>query len=324
MKQTEVSTSSAESEVQALASTDVLADYVKTLSESLCLPTPTIELRCDNTAAIVLATGEGSWRTKSAANKVYAVKEKVESGRLKISYVGTKDQCADALTKFLRGGPDQLKAREQLSLVKLEGCKTGRGTHAKASGVENSFSPTGEFGPRICRVRCPDPDELLSNLSGPEVFGPLSPVRRKKRLCHKSKACYFEQSVAILALIYQHFAWKTPHRDCVRTGTKDTIMVLIFARKDPDGDQEMRDDDDPEWRAPEEQQEDDDWLMASYDDIELRLRTNLKQKNVHAVDMVSIGTKEDSIPMKDVDDEKILTLSDGKYCGQLYRTSTKI
>ena len=39
-----------------------------------------IELKCDNTATIVLATGEGSWRTKSAANKVYAVKEKVEVG----------------------------------------------------------------------------------------------------------------------------------------------------------------------------------------------------------------------------------------------------
>merc|ERR1711895_181404 len=78
MKQTEVSMSSAESEVQALASTEVLADYIKTLRESLCLPTPVVELMCDNTAAIVLATGEGSWRTKSAANKVYAVKEKVD------------------------------------------------------------------------------------------------------------------------------------------------------------------------------------------------------------------------------------------------------
>ena len=35
MKQTEISTSSAESEVQALASTDMLADYVMTLRESL-------------------------------------------------------------------------------------------------------------------------------------------------------------------------------------------------------------------------------------------------------------------------------------------------
>ena len=120
MKQSEVSLSSAESEVQALAMTGVLVDYVSTLRESLCLPTPAVEIRCDNTAAIVLATGEGSWRTKAAANKVNAIREKVEKGKLKISYVGTKEQCADSLTKFLRGGPDQNKAREHLSLVSLE------------------------------------------------------------------------------------------------------------------------------------------------------------------------------------------------------------
>ena len=73
MKQSEVSVNIVESEVQALASADLLGDYVKTLRESRC-PTPTSEIRCDNAAAIVLSTGEGSWRTKSAANKVYAVK----------------------------------------------------------------------------------------------------------------------------------------------------------------------------------------------------------------------------------------------------------
>ena len=40
MKQSEVSISSAESEVKALAMTSVLAEYVSTLRESLCLPTP--------------------------------------------------------------------------------------------------------------------------------------------------------------------------------------------------------------------------------------------------------------------------------------------
>ena len=84
-----------------------------------------MEIRCDNTAAIVWATGEGSWRTKAAANKVSAIREKVENGKLKISYVGTKHQCADSLTKFLRSGPDQVKAREHLSLVNLEGWKLG-------------------------------------------------------------------------------------------------------------------------------------------------------------------------------------------------------
>ena len=81
----------------------------------------------------MLSTGEGSWRTKSAANKVYAVKEKVEAGRLRISYVGIKEQCADSLTKFLRGGPDQLRARQQLSLA--------------------DFAVRGEVNPRVCRVQ---------------------------------------------------------------------------------------------------------------------------------------------------------------------------
>merc|ERR1712112_447477 len=138
MKQSEASTSSAESEVQALATTEVLADYIKTLRESLCLPTPVIEIRCDNIAAIVLATGEGSWRTKAAANRVNAVREKVEAGSLKVSYVGTKEQCADSLTKFLRGGPEQNKAREHLSLVSLESCISERDAHVKSCGLRNS------------------------------------------------------------------------------------------------------------------------------------------------------------------------------------------
>ena len=179
MKQTEVSTSSAESEVQALASTEMLADYVTTLRESLCLPTPTIELRCDNTAAIVLATGEGSWRTKSAANEVYAVKEKVDKGKLKISYVGTKEQCVDALTKFLRSGTDQVKAREHLSLVDVRDCQIGRGEQAKSCGSGNSFSSAGEFGPRACRVFCPELGEQRSEFSVSGTVGPFSPARRK-------------------------------------------------------------------------------------------------------------------------------------------------
>ena len=126
------------------------------------------------------------------------MKEKVEAGRLKISYVGTKEQCADTLTKFLRGGPDQLKAREQLSLLDVEGWIVARSSHAKVCGVEN-----GEFGPRVCRVSYSGSDELHFGFSGLEdfQFGPFSPDR-EKRLCHKSKTCYIEQSVAISARIF--------------------------------------------------------------------------------------------------------------------------
>ena len=157
MKQSEVSLSSAESEVLALSMTGVLADYVMTLRESLCLPTPVVELKCDNTAAIVLATGEGSWRTKAAANKVNFLREKVERGKLKISYVGTKNQCADSLTKFLRGGPEQNKAREHLSLVNLEDCTNGRDAHVKSGGLSDSV--------QVRKVFCSLPDSFQSEPS---------------------------------------------------------------------------------------------------------------------------------------------------------------
>ena len=186
MKQSVTSLSSAESEVQALAMTGVLADSVSTLRESLCLTTPLVEIRCDNTAAVVLATGEGSWKTKAAANKVAAIRERVEQGEIKVSHVGTKEQCADSLTKFLRGGPDQHKAREHLSLISLENCISGRGTHAKACGLHKGFRETGTFGPRVSRVFCPPTGVLRSELSGPGPFGPFS-LERRKNVCVKSR-----------------------------------------------------------------------------------------------------------------------------------------
>ena len=124
---------------------------------SLCLPTSAIELKCDNTAAIVLATGEGSWRTKSATKKVYAVKEKVDCGYLEVSHVSTVDQCADPLTKFLRGGQNQQGANAHLSLVKLEDWLPRRGQVTRANRVRFSDQPKF-FEPRVKRVF----------LSGPE------------------------------------------------------------------------------------------------------------------------------------------------------------
>ena len=149
-------------------------------------------IKVDNTAAIVLATGEGSWRTKSAANKVYAVKEKVDCGKLMISYVGTKDQCADSLTKFLRGGQDQLKARVHLSLLNLENWLPGRGSHTKACGVKNFSDPTGSFGPRVCRVFLSEPEVSSSEVSGPggfHCFGPDSLAQGKKTSVSQVKEC---------------------------------------------------------------------------------------------------------------------------------------
>ena len=99
-----------------IAHTEKSATFIKTLRESLCLPTTRMDIRCDSAAAFVLATGEGSWRTKSAANKVYGVRGQVDFGTLKVTCVNIVNQCADSLAKFSKGGQEQRRAREQLSL----------------------------------------------------------------------------------------------------------------------------------------------------------------------------------------------------------------
>ena len=119
-KQATISMSSAESEAQALAATEVIGDFIKALRESTCIPTPVVELRCDNNAARVFTTGDGSWRTKSTANKVARVKEKMEAlNSVRVVYVSTKAQHADSLTKFLKSGQEQKKALQQLSLEEI-------------------------------------------------------------------------------------------------------------------------------------------------------------------------------------------------------------
>ena len=115
-KQAKSVLSTAESEAYACACTTNIADYVKELRESLCLPTPMMMIKCDNKAAIVLATGEGSWKTKGAANKVYYLRELVALKLAKVEFVATNEQAADSLTKFLRNGSQQSKARELLGV----------------------------------------------------------------------------------------------------------------------------------------------------------------------------------------------------------------
>ena len=251
----------------------------------------------------MLATGEGSWRTKSAANKVYAVKEKVNKGKLKISYVGTKEQCADALTKFLRSGTDQVKAREHLSLVDVSDCQTGRGEQAKACGLVNSSLSAGEFGPRACRVTCPESGELCSEFSDLGTIGPFSPARGKKRLCDESKIDVMDESVAISGQIRRHFArvsCERPHRDSVCTGYKDIIMVLIRWRTgDSSEETKMEVDEVADWAAEVDDQGD-EWRLQNYVDIKNRLSDNLMAAEVSSIDTTSIVTKSDPIPMKDV------------------------
>ena len=90
-------------------------------------------------------------------------------------------------------------------------------------------------------------------------------------------------------------------------------MVLIGpSRRQQDAEDVEMKDEDPDWCEPGHQE--DDWQFGSYDEIELRLRDDLNVKNLHAVDVVSIGTKNNPIPLKEVDDEHISGY-EGEYCG---------
>ena len=281
----------------------------------MCLPTPSVEIRCDNKAAIVLATGEGSWRTKGAANKIYSIREKVEKGKLRVSYVGTKDQCADSLTKFLKGGPDQNKAREHLSLRSIEDGVCERDTHARVSGLRTSLRTAGSSGPQLFRVECSSPDSFVPQLSGSGSFGPLSSARRKKRLCHlcqKMNLSHELRPVAISAVSTREVCVSEfYHRDGARTENKCPIMVKIF----PTIKKEVSDtDEQPNWGDPKDEIKE-AWRLESFDEIEHKLSSNVKKRGMHPVDPIAVTLKTSPIPLKDVPRNWLELNSNGWYGG---------
>ena len=117
-KQPQTTKSTTGSEATAMAATCILAEYVKALRESVGLPLSEVRIRCDNRAAIVLATGEGTWNTKALVNRVSWIREAVKWGEISVEYVPTHDQLADNFTKLLPGVA-QIKATHNLSLEPL-------------------------------------------------------------------------------------------------------------------------------------------------------------------------------------------------------------
>ncbi|WP_353239609.1 reverse transcriptase domain-containing protein [Limnohabitans sp.] len=100
-KQPQVAKSTADAEVTALSATLGMAENVKALLCSMRVPVELINVMCDNKAAIVLSTGEGSWKTKALANRVYYVREAVRLGLVTVNFVATDRQKSDSLSKFL-------------------------------------------------------------------------------------------------------------------------------------------------------------------------------------------------------------------------------
>ena len=113
-----------------------------------------------------------------------------------------------------------------------------------------------------------------------------------------------------MAWINKRFAYRSCElfdRECARTGTKRAIMVRAFLKQkqeiDADGDDPMHER--PNWNAADDpdqgtMESTKDWYMQNYPEIELRLREEIRQKDVQSVDTTSIVTKSDPIPLKDV------------------------
>ena len=55
--------------------------------------------------------------------------------------------------------------------------------------------------------------------------------------------------------------------------------------------------------------------MSDYYDIEIRLRDDLRPKDIRAADTTSIVTKSEPIPLKDVKPDFLTKISNGEYCG---------
>ena len=118
VKQLQVPRSTAEAEVTSLHIGGIVLEGVKALLESMGLRVVSSTLWGDNAASIFLTQGQGSWKTRCLANRAAGLRSRVESGDLVVSYVGTKDQRADGLTKCLPV-PATQRMREQLCLYPM-------------------------------------------------------------------------------------------------------------------------------------------------------------------------------------------------------------
>ena len=100
-RQTLVSLSTAECELIAACEGVVLAQSVQALAEELLGETLGLVLRVDNVAAIILAEGGGSQRTRHLRVRANFLKEMIENNSLQVRHCPGELQLADALTKAL-------------------------------------------------------------------------------------------------------------------------------------------------------------------------------------------------------------------------------
>ena len=114
-KQPQVARSTGEAELTALATALLALEGAEALLVTMFLIV-TCHLYGDNEASISMSHGQNSWRSRALCNRSAGLKSRINDGSLTLSYVGTADQKADGLTKFL-SVPLLSKARIELRIV---------------------------------------------------------------------------------------------------------------------------------------------------------------------------------------------------------------
>jgi hypothetical protein len=119
-KQTVVSRSTTEDERRAMALAVCEMIWLKGLLKELqVLKNETMLLQCDNVAAINITNNPAQFdRMKHVEIDKFFIKEKIDSGALKLKYVKSRNQVADSLTKGL-GPKDNELACNKMGMLNI-------------------------------------------------------------------------------------------------------------------------------------------------------------------------------------------------------------
>ena len=118
VRQQQVARSTAESEITSMSMGALLMEAVEAMFHAM-LVDATCVMYGDNTAALCLTHGQGTWRTRALANRAAGIRQRVEDGTLVVDYVRSAEQIADVLTKFL-AVPAMSIARQQLTILHVD------------------------------------------------------------------------------------------------------------------------------------------------------------------------------------------------------------